>query len=148
MLDKVFVIDGSAVNAEEAIKTTGSKLMEEGYVKESFINACLEREKVFPTGLPTEIGVAIPHCDAIHVNKPAICVLRLSKPVQFQNMGGEEAPVNCEYIMNLALHKQEDQVVLLSRIIKMVQDTEFLRKIKFEDKQEVEEQILNLLEEE
>ena len=40
----------------------------------------ITREERFPTGLDTgNFGIAIPHTDGIHVNKPAIAIAILSK---------------------------------------------------------------------
>ena len=69
------------VDRDEAMMKLASLLKNGGFVKESFEKAVLDREKIFPTGLPTKpIGVAIPHTDAEHVNKGAMAVgiLRVS----------------------------------------------------------------------
>ena len=49
-------------SSEEVIKAIGKKLFKAGFVKESFINAAIEREKNLPTGLPLGGGInaAIP----------------------------------------------------------------------------------------
>ena len=39
---------------EEVIKAIGSKLYEAGFVKASFVDAAIEREKNLPTGLPLQ----------------------------------------------------------------------------------------------
>ena len=63
--EKLIFIDVEAKDREEAIGKMAKELYKKGYVKESYINAILDREKVFPTGLPTEeVGVAIPHTDS------------------------------------------------------------------------------------
>ena len=48
-----------SVSKEEAITLAGRKLVENGYVKEEYILAMLEREKVMTTYMG--MGVAIPH---------------------------------------------------------------------------------------
>ncbi|MEG1285251.1 MAG: PTS sugar transporter subunit IIA [Romboutsia sp.] len=48
-----------SVSKEEAIVMTGKKLIENGYVKEEYIEAMLEREKLMTTFMG--MGVAIPH---------------------------------------------------------------------------------------
>ncbi|EQE84744.1 UNVERIFIED_CONTAM: PTS mannose transporter subunit IIA [Clostridioides difficile] len=48
-----------SVSKEEAITLAGRKLVENGYVKEEYIPAMLEREKVMTTYMG--MGVAIPH---------------------------------------------------------------------------------------
>ena len=130
MIENVFVIDGSPDNWEECLKLTYQKLLSEGCVKESFLTGCIEREKVFPTGLETEIPVAIPHTDAIHVISPAVCLLRLEKPVSFARMDDETESVEAEFVFNMALSNDVDQITMLQRIIEVAQNKEFLLKAK------------------
>ena len=57
-----------------------------GFVKASYKDAVIAREKVFATGLPTvneNVGVAIPHTDIEHVHTAAISFTRLKEPVEF-----------------------------------------------------------------
>lgn len=130
MIKDVFVIEGCPENWEKAIELTSSKLYNEGCVKNSFFNACIEREKVYPTGLDTEMPVAIPHTDAIHVISPAICVLVLKKPVIFSRMDDERESVEAQFVFNMALNKCDDQIVMLQQIIGVVQDCQFLKNAK------------------
>ena len=51
-LDKsVIVPDLEAETWEDVMKSLGQKLIDEGYTKESYIDALITREKDFPTGL-------------------------------------------------------------------------------------------------
>ena len=52
---EIVVIDGEAKTWEEAIHLTAGALLEKGYVKDTFEENCIKREKVFPTGLNTEL---------------------------------------------------------------------------------------------
>lgn len=54
-------IEGEAKDWEEAIRLCGQAIADAGYADETFMNACIEREKEYPTGLPSEVPVAIPH---------------------------------------------------------------------------------------
>ena len=66
MLDKeIFEINIKNISSkEEALTYLSDKLIEKGIVKESYKEAILNREKVFPTGLQFEkYGIAIPHTD-------------------------------------------------------------------------------------
>ena len=57
-------INLQAEDSYAVIQALGKMLQDQGYVHDSFIDAVLEREKIFATGLPTpEIQVAIPHAD-------------------------------------------------------------------------------------
>ena len=130
MMKKVFVIEGEARNKEEALRITFQKLYEEGFVKESFYEGCVEREKRFPTGLDTPIPVAIPHTDSVHVISPAVCVLRLKKPVAFSLMEDDSRQAEAEFVFNIALKSNDDQLGMLNKIIGTVQDEKLLKDAK------------------
>lgn len=130
MIKKVFVIEGEAENKEEALKLTFRKLYEEGCVKESFYEGCIQREKRFPTGLDTPIPVAIPHTDSVHVMSPAVCVLKLHKPVAFAMMEDDSKEAQVEFVFNMALKSNDDQLGMLNKIIGTVQDETLLKHAK------------------
>lgn len=53
LLDENLVfIDAEVATSEDAINLMASRLRELGYVKEGYAQMVLDREKVFPTGLP------------------------------------------------------------------------------------------------
>lgn len=130
MIEKVFVIEDEAGSKEEALKLTFRKLYEEGCVKESFYEGCMKREKLFPTGLDTPIPVAIPHTDSVHVISPAVCVLRLRKPVAFSLMEDDSKKAFVEFVFNMALKSNDDQLEMLNKIIGTVQNETLLKKAK------------------
>ena len=83
-----------AKSAAEAIAQLAACLQAGGFVKASWAQATIEREKTFATGLPTpEVGVAIPHTDIEHVLQQAIAVGILAEPVLFGEMGNPESTV-------------------------------------------------------
>ncbi len=126
---KIEVIDGSAKNWQEAIGLTAHALFEKGYVKTSFKEGCIDREKQFPTGLNTPIPIAIPHTESEHVNCSAVCILRLKQPCVFMNMEDPNQSVSVQYVLNLAIHDKREHIQVLSKIIRMFQNDEFLKKI-------------------
>lgn len=121
---------------EDVVNQMAESLEERGYVKDSYSSAVLEREKVFPTGLPTEpIGVAIPHTDAEHVNNDAISIGILKEPVQFEEMGtsGGSTFVDVSIITMLAISNPSQMIPLLSQLAKSYQDSDFLNSLFNED---------------
>lgn len=100
-------------------------------VKKTFKEAVITREERFPTGLDTgNFGIAIPHTDGIHVNKPAIAIAILSKKVPFIQMGSFDEIVQVEVIFMLALNKAENQLEALQALIALIQDKETIRYLK------------------
>ena len=81
----------------EAESFIADKLFEQGYVKQGYKDALLEREKQFPTGLPSSApAIAIPHANADLVNKTTLAVVTLNKPVTFKNMGAVNDDINVQ----------------------------------------------------
>mgnify|MGYP001282271984 CR=1 FL=1 len=89
LLDENLVfIDADVATSEDAINLMASRLRELGYVKEGYAQMVLDREKVFPTGLPGKsMCIAIPHTDPTLVVKPAIGVIVPKEPVEFSMWG-------------------------------------------------------------
>lgn len=124
---KILVSDVEATNWRDAIHQAAQQLYKSGYVTEDFEHNCIEREMNFPTGLETEFPVAIPHTESEYVNETAVSVLRLTQPVAFQSMEDNEQSVKVHYVFNLAIKEKGKQVVFLSKIINLVQDSQQLK---------------------
>lgn len=106
----------------EILKVMAQALYEKGLVMETFEKAVLEREEVFPTGLPLgTYGVAIPHTDAEHVVRSQMAFASLKNPVTFRMMGtGENMEVSLVFM--LALKQSDDQLTMLQRLVEIFQD--------------------------
>jgi PTS system galactitol-specific IIA component len=126
-----------AEDSTDAISQLGELLLSNDYVKDTFIDAVLEREKVFATGLPTpEIQVAIPHSDPEHVRKTAIAIGVLPEPVSFGEMGNPEGTVDVNVICVLAVKQADFLVSLLQDLVAIFQDAEILHQIVTADSAE------------
>lgn len=129
--DKLVCIFDKTVSRDEAIDKLTSLLEAGGYVKPSFRQAVIEREKIFPTGLPTQpVGIAIPHTDAEHVNSGAIAVGILKEPVVFSEMGNPESNVEVFIITMLAISEPDLLIPFLRKLAKTFQNADFLLGLK------------------
>lgn len=111
----------------EILRYIATRMYELQYVKETYIQAVIAREKTFPTGLQTEaFGVAIPHSDIVHVHKPVIAVCILPQPVIFQVMGsgGEEVPVS--FIFMLAIDDPNKHIEMLNKLSILFQNKDIM----------------------
>lgn len=111
----------NAMGDEDAIAQMIDLLCVKGFVKESYLQNVIDREKVYPTGLRLEggIDVALPHGNAEHVNKLSIAVGVLKKPVVFHQMGSdpkENDLVNAKLIFVLACNEPKLLVPYLSKL--------------------------------
>ncbi|MBP1948393.1 PTS sugar transporter subunit IIA [Virgibacillus litoralis] len=130
-LDKELVmIDLDSESKEEALTLLGNQLFDKGFVKENFVESIIERERTFPTGLPTApFGVAIPHADSDKVNEPQIAFASLKKPVKFSVMGNSDEKIDVRVIFMLALKDPDDQLEMLQKLIGLFQDQETVTKL-------------------
>lgn len=137
----------SCENDKEVLTQMASALQDEGYVKDSFPEAILKREEVYPTGLPVgEISVAIPHTDPEHVNDAAICLGILDKPVTFNVMGMEGETTDVSILFMLSIKHKEDQMDMLQKLIAVCQNQDTLKEIMAEDMDKINEVMTALVE--
>ncbi len=130
--DKQLIFNNLKIRDQnEILQYIATKMHEMGYVKRTYAQAVIEREKVYPTGLQTEaFGVAIPHSDSIHVNQAIIAVCILEEPIVFHVMGGgaeEEVLVN--FIFMLAIDDPQKHIEMLSKLSVIFQDENKMQEI-------------------
>lgn len=124
------VIELEAGSKEEVLTLLGTKLIEQGFVKEGFIESVLKRETSYPTGLPTSpFGVAIPHTDGDMVNHSKIAFASLKEPVKFNAMGQGADLVDVKLVFMLALQNPDDQLETLQKLVGLFQDPETVVKL-------------------
>jgi PTS system galactitol-specific IIA component len=117
-------------NQEDVFKILFEKLFKNGYVKESFLEGIVNREKSYPTGLLLgKNNVAIPHTDAEHVLKPAIAIATLARPVMFRNMANPEEEIPVKIVFMLALNSPHSQVEMLQQLVGLFQNENILKQI-------------------
>ncbi len=132
-----------AEEKENVIKTLSDKLLAQGFVKDSFYQNVLDREAVFPTGLPTIIPMAICHTESEHVHSSAIAVGTVKSPVAFQEMGTPERTVMAEIVFVIALKNPKDQVPWLQKMMTVFKDEAILSTIRDADDSEELVRFLN-----
>ncbi|BAK93755.1 MAG: PTS sugar transporter subunit IIA [Tetragenococcus halophilus] len=128
--EHLILLNLEAKNQEDALSKMAENLASFGFVKSTYKRAIIEREKTFPTGLQgSEIGIAIPHTDAKHVNQQSVSVAVLNQPVEFIHMGSENQMVSTKIIFMLAIDKPDSQLEMLQKLISLIQKEEVLQKI-------------------
>lgn len=131
----------------ETLAIMAKNLHELGIVKESYINAVIEREHTFATGLPTNgLSVAIPHTDPVHVNKKAISLGILKEPVDFGIMGEDSVKTPVKLVFMLAMDQGHAQLELLQNLMQVFQDETILTSLATEEsKTKIKEILLTKL---
>ncbi|ARA98345.1 MULTISPECIES: PTS sugar transporter subunit IIA [Geobacillus] len=131
--ESLILYDLEAETNEEVLTKMARNLASKHLVKESYILAVIERERAFPTGLPTQgISVAIPHTDIQHVNQKAISVAILKQPVEFGVMGENDQTTPVQIVFMLAMDEAHAQPTLLQKLMQLIQDEQALKYILME----------------
>ena len=122
-------------NSEEIIRAISAELFKAGFVKESFAQAAIDREKNLPTGLPLAGGInaAIPHTEIEHVIEPALGLVTLTHEVNFQNMVNPQETVPVRMVFVLALEQPKAQIEMLQEIAGVLQNPDLVQRILHAD---------------
>ncbi|RLG39577.1 MAG: PTS sugar transporter subunit IIA [Thermoproteota archaeon] len=129
---EIFVVTNlDAENSEEVIRKLGSVLLENGFVKPSFIPATIERERSVPTGLELMggINVALPHAGVEHVIKPALAVAKLKKEVEFRRMDEPESKIPVRIVFMPAIENPHSYIVTLQKLVEIFKNPDLMREI-------------------
>lgn len=127
--------DFEATDRFDFFKKMEASLKEMGYIKDSWYDAIVEREKNFATGLQFEtIAVALPHVDPEHLIKPYIAVIKPKKPIVFEGMAGIGGEIPAELIVNLGLTEHaEGQVAVLQALMGVFLEADAVNDIMAQD---------------
>ena len=114
--------------AERVIAILSERLAEQGYVGESYCQATLDREKRFPTGLPTlPYATAIPHADSDGATDTGVAVAILGDPVPFRAMDTPDRLLDVKIVLLLAVAESARQVLVLQWVCSLVQNQALVR---------------------
>lgn len=130
-LDKCLVLPQiKASNVDEVLEKLAISLVENGNVKPEYVKAIKERERVYPTGLPSSApGIAIPHADHDLVIKTTVAIATLVEPVYFNNMEQIDEKVPVQIVFMLAISEAHGQIEMLQKVVEIIQDEDFRKKI-------------------
>ena len=110
--------DTEVADRWEAIDRLAALLRAKGYVRETFCEKVIEREKEFPTALPTNpVAVAIPHTHVEHCILPAIAVGILRHPIPWVEMATLDHVLDAQVVLLLSITEPQKQVRFLQRVV-------------------------------
>jgi len=115
-------------SATEVIKLLCSRAMENACITPAFVSAILEREKEYPTGLPTVIPIAIPH---IHDGcvRSFFSVAVLAQPVAFRCMGEPDEEVETKLVFLFGITDPAYQTAVLRKFSTIFQNEAALNRL-------------------
>lgn len=120
----------SVATQRELFGKLSTELEVEGIVQQHFLEALIERESEFPTGLPLKIGVAIPHTDGTYVNEDRLVFATLEQPIPFNEMGeDEEDVIEVSVVIMLAIKEGKKHLSILQKLIESLQKEGFVEQL-------------------
>ena len=130
LLEGAVIAHLDASDDQAVLAALADSLTVAGRVTATFADAVRDRERRFPTGLPTAVPCAIPHTDADHVLRPGLALATLAHPVSFGLMGGTGAErLDVELVVMLVLDDAHAQVGALQHLIARLQDVDAVRSL-------------------
>lgn len=128
--DNLIFPELDAKDSSEIMEKVGRAFINEGLCKESYIQALINREGEFPTGIDVDgFGIAIPHTDVSHVNEAGIGIATLKNSVKFIQMGTDDEEVETKVIVMLAVDDPKKHLSLLQNILAILQDKNVLNEL-------------------
>ena len=129
---QILKLDGG-ITSHELLTEMGLFAIEKGLANDGFIEAIIDREENYPTGIESSIGIAIPHTDSLYTNKESIIVAHLEKAVDFQPMGIPTGNVKVEVVFMLLMKDSAKHIDLLSKISELIQDENKVKLLKTDE---------------
>ncbi|WP_312092962.1 PTS sugar transporter subunit IIA [Niallia sp.] len=127
-----------AKTSQELFYIIGNQLISLDYVKPTFIQAIIEREKEYPTGLALEtFHVAIPHTDPVHITKPFVAVAKNQYKLPFIHMGTDDNVIDIDCFFILGITNPNGQITLLQTLMERFNNPSFVENLKNYDKKEL-----------
>lgn len=129
--DTLIAMDLEVPDARAVIDVLAGAMHGRGLVSAEYGRQTFEREQRHPTGLPTRpFCIAFPHADADGVNRSALAVASLRKPVTFKNMADPEEDLEILLVFMLANKSPEEQVATLRALALLFGQPEKLQALR------------------
>jgi len=125
------------VSWQELLTELGTKAQEMGLANEGIVDALIQRETGYPTGIAAEVGIAMPHAESEFTARESVLVATLEQPVLFNPMGGGDEPVSVEVVFLLLLDDIDKHLTLLKAVSKLIQDVDKMHSLNGENAYEV-----------
>lgn len=123
----------NSVDTKEGVITYLSDyLKDRGCVNDKYVDATINREHIYPTGLPTKpIGIAVPHSERENVIKPAVIMGILDNPVEFMKMEDSSSSMEAGIVFLLALKGEDSHLNYLKNIVNYCKNQQNIKKLYY-----------------
>src|SRR5690625_7594396 len=133
LYNKDLILKSDAKTQEEVFKEVGSFLLDKELVNDEFIDAIIEREHNYPTGLdlaPVAEGlpnVAIPHTETEYCKTKAVVFVKIAHDVAFHNMIAPDQELKVNYLFFIINDEKTNQTNVRSEERRVGKTTKYKR---------------------
>lgn len=106
----------------EVIKLLGNRLVKNGFARDGLVVNVLSREKKFPTGINTDIAIAIPHGSSEFTLRKGFAIATLRNPAKFGEMSNPDKTVDVRIVIMPTLTGKEEDAKEFYEIIRKLGD--------------------------
>ena len=128
--DDLIILNLTVENSSEAIHTLASLLEKQGRVNMQFGPSAIQREQVYPTGVPAQpYAIAFPHAEPSTVYQASLAIGTLAQPVFFRSMedANKELPVRAVFL--LANRNPREHVTVLKKLSRFFKKPEHIDRL-------------------
>jgi activator of the mannose operon (transcriptional antiterminator) len=123
VFDKSLIFLQISVNSSrEVIELLESALVKQGFAKEGAVRGALSREEKYPTGINTDIPIAIPHGGSEFTIRKGFAIATLKNPVKFREMGNSAKVLDVRIVIVPALTGKEEDGKEFYEVIQELRD--------------------------
>ena len=123
--NEIHAIISDETERDEVIRLLGRELAAFGMVDDTYGELALERERQYPTGVPTEpMAVAIPHSERSQVYKTGIGVAVLKNSAKFASMDDADRLLDVKVVFMLAVSSDDGHLEMIQDIMEIIQDSQ------------------------
>ena len=122
--DLIYIKD--AEDSTKLFKIIGKELIQKRIVKDNFVDAIIEREKNYPTGIDLSVvegqkyNVAIPHTEIEYCCDKCIVFVKIKNEIGFKNMISPDQELKVKYLFIIVNNENEAQTNILSNIMDFI----------------------------
>lgn len=133
---KDLILQSEAQTQEEVFKEVGEFLLSKDLVTDEFVDAIIERESNYPTGLDLAPvaenlpNVAIPHTETEYCKTKAVVFVKLNSELTFHNMISPDDELKVSYLFCIINDEKTNQTNVLSGLMAFMTNEENMRTLE------------------
>ncbi|GEQ17284.1 MULTISPECIES: PTS sugar transporter subunit IIA [Clostridium] len=130
LIEKDLIFKEDFVSLDQAFKCLSKIFLERGLVKQGYLEALMEREKNYPTGIDLTAvsqefpNIAIPHTESMYCNATKVIVIKLERDIVSKDMMNPDKDLNVKYLFMILNKDGGEQSNILAKIMEFATNKE------------------------